>query len=115
MLGALSLLLNGGGVAQLKIITTELNKATHGNEAAIRDLVGQLDTFVGGLDAQKSQIVTALDAVDRLSARLAAQRAGPGHRAGPPAGRAQGAGRPARSADLDAHRARPARRGRHHR
>jgi phospholipid/cholesterol/gamma-HCH transport system substrate-binding protein len=74
VLGALSLLLNGGGVGQLKIITTELNKATHGNEAAIRDLVGQLNTFVDGLDAQKSQIVTALDAVDRLSGRLAAQR-----------------------------------------
>jgi phospholipid/cholesterol/gamma-HCH transport system substrate-binding protein len=74
VLGALSLLLNGGGVAQLKIITTELNKATHGNEAAIRDLVTQLNTFVGGLDAQKSQIVAALDAVDRLSGRLAAQR-----------------------------------------
>jgi phospholipid/cholesterol/gamma-HCH transport system substrate-binding protein len=74
VLGALSLLLNGGGVGQLKIITTELNKATHGNEAAIRDLVTQLNTFVGGLDAQKSQIVAALDAVDRLSGRLAAQR-----------------------------------------
>jgi phospholipid/cholesterol/gamma-HCH transport system substrate-binding protein len=74
VLGALSLLLNGGGVAQLKVITTELNQATHGNEAAIRDLVGQLNTFVGGLDAQKSEIVTALDAVDRLSGRLAAQR-----------------------------------------
>jgi phospholipid/cholesterol/gamma-HCH transport system substrate-binding protein len=74
VLGALSLLLNGGGVAQLKVITTELNKATHGNEAAIRDLVGQLNTFVGGLDAQRSQIVTALDAVDKLSGRLAAQR-----------------------------------------
>lgn len=74
VLGALSLLLNGGGVGQLKIITTELNKATHGNETAIRDLVGQLNTFVGGLDQQKSQIVKALDAVDRLSGRLAAQR-----------------------------------------
>jgi phospholipid/cholesterol/gamma-HCH transport system substrate-binding protein len=74
VLGALSLLLNGGGVGQLKIITTELNKATHGNETAIRDLVRQLNTFVGGLDQQKSQIVHALDAVDRLSGRLAAQR-----------------------------------------
>lgn len=74
VLGALSLLLNGGGVGQLKIITTELNKATHGNETAIRDLVRQLNTFVGGLDRQKSQIVSALDAVDKLSGRLAAQR-----------------------------------------
>jgi phospholipid/cholesterol/gamma-HCH transport system substrate-binding protein len=75
VLGALSLLLNGGGVAQLKVITAELNQATHGNEASIRDLVGQLDTFVGGLDAQKSQIVKALDAVDKLSGRLDAQKA----------------------------------------
>jgi phospholipid/cholesterol/gamma-HCH transport system substrate-binding protein len=75
VLGALSLLLNGGGVAQLKIITTELNKATHGNESSIRDLISQLNTFVGGLDAQRSQIVKALDAVDRLSARLDAQKA----------------------------------------
>jgi phospholipid/cholesterol/gamma-HCH transport system substrate-binding protein len=74
VLGALSLLLNGGGVAQLKVITTELNDATHGNESSIRDLVKQLDTFVGGLDAQKSQIVTALDAVDKLSGRLNAQK-----------------------------------------
>jgi phospholipid/cholesterol/gamma-HCH transport system substrate-binding protein len=75
VLGALSLLLNGGGVAQLKVITTELNKATHGNESSIRDLISQLNTFVGGLDAQKSQIVAALDAVDRLSSRLDAQKA----------------------------------------
>jgi phospholipid/cholesterol/gamma-HCH transport system substrate-binding protein len=75
VLGALSLLLNGGGVAQLKVITTELNAATHGNEASIRDLVSRLDTFVGGLDAQKSQIVKALDAVDQLSASLNAQKA----------------------------------------
>jgi phospholipid/cholesterol/gamma-HCH transport system substrate-binding protein len=75
VLGALSLLLNGGGVAQLKIITTELNQATHGNESSIRDLVSQLNTFVGGLDAQKSQIVKALDAVDKLSGRLNAQKA----------------------------------------
>jgi phospholipid/cholesterol/gamma-HCH transport system substrate-binding protein len=75
VLGALSMLLNGGGVAQLKVITTELNQATHGNETQIRDLVSQLDTFVGGLDRQKADIVTALDAVDRLAGRLAAQRA----------------------------------------
>ena len=39
VLGALSLLLNGGGLQQIKIITTELNKALDGNEAAIRDLL----------------------------------------------------------------------------
>ena len=39
VLGALSLLLNGGGLQQIKVITTELNKALDGNEGAVRDLV----------------------------------------------------------------------------
>ncbi len=74
VLGAMSLLLNGGGVAQLKIIETELNKALTGNESAVRDLLSRLDTFVGALDKQKAEIVRALDSIDRLAARLSAQR-----------------------------------------
>ena len=73
VLSAMSLLLNGGGVAQLKVIETELNNALRGNEAEIKDLIGQLDTFVGGLEEQK-EIVRAIDGIDRLSARLAAQK-----------------------------------------
>jgi phospholipid/cholesterol/gamma-HCH transport system substrate-binding protein len=71
VLGALSLLLNGGGVAQLKTIETELNAALHGNESTVRDLLGRLDDVVGSLDAQKSQIVRAIDSIDDLSATLA--------------------------------------------
>ena len=74
VLTAMSLLLNGGGVAQLKTIETELNKAMNGNELQIRDVIKQLDTFVGSLDEQKSEIVRALDNIDKLSARLAAQK-----------------------------------------
>jgi phospholipid/cholesterol/gamma-HCH transport system substrate-binding protein len=74
VLGAMSLLLNGGGVAQLKIIETELNNALSGNEPQIRDLVTQLNTFVGGLDKQKSEIVRAIEGVDALSAKLAAHK-----------------------------------------
>jgi phospholipid/cholesterol/gamma-HCH transport system substrate-binding protein len=74
VLSAMSLLLNGGGVGQLKIIETELNNAMHGNEVQIRDVIRQLDTFVGGLDKQKSEIVRAIDNIDTLSSRLAAQQ-----------------------------------------
>ena len=74
VLGALSLLLNGGGVAQLKTIEAELNNALRGRTTDVRDLIGQLDTFVGGLDAQKSEIVRALDGIDRLSKTLADHR-----------------------------------------
>ena len=74
VLGALSLLLNGGGVAQLKTIETELNSALHGNEGTVRDLLGRLDDVVGSLDQQKSEIVRAIDSIDTLSSRLSARR-----------------------------------------
>ncbi|MGZ3142105.1 MCE family protein [Lentzea chajnantorensis] len=72
--GALSLLLNGGGVAQLQNITKELNATFEGNEQEIRSLLGNLDTFVGQLDEHKAEIVRALDSMNRLAATLAQQR-----------------------------------------
>jgi len=74
VLSALSLLLNGGGVAQLKVIQSELSDALGGNEAQIRDLIVQLDTFVAGLDKQKAEIVRAIDGIDALSAKIAARK-----------------------------------------
>ncbi|PBC62713.1 mammalian cell entry protein [Streptomyces sp. Tue6028] len=70
VLSALSALLNGGGVAQLKTITVELNKALGGREDRVRSLLKQLDTFLGGLDDQRAEIVRALKGVDRLAKRL---------------------------------------------
>lgn len=74
VLGALSLLLNGGGVAQLQDITKELNKAMSGRESDIRGLLDNLDELVSGLDAQRNDIVRALDSINRLSAKLNEQR-----------------------------------------
>ncbi|MFC7656257.1 MCE family protein [Pseudonocardia benzenivorans] len=74
VLGALSMLLNGGGVGQIRTITTELNKALAGNEPQIRSLLADLDTLVGTLDAHKSEITRALDSINRLSATLAARK-----------------------------------------
>lgn len=70
VLSALSALLNGGGVAQLKTITVELNKALEGRENRVRSLLEELDTFLGGLDGQRADIVRALKGVDRLAKRL---------------------------------------------
>jgi phospholipid/cholesterol/gamma-HCH transport system substrate-binding protein len=67
VLGALSLLLNGGGVAQLKTITVELNKVLEGNEEGIKSLLDQLDTFMGQIDENKQDIVRAIEAVNRLA------------------------------------------------
>ncbi|MFB7664366.1 MCE family protein [Kitasatospora sp. NPDC056138] len=69
--GALSMLLNGGGIQQLHTINVELNKALTGNEPQLRSMLGQLDTLAGQLDAHRKDITDALDGIDRLSATLA--------------------------------------------
>ncbi|MDT0481068.1 MCE family protein [Streptomyces doebereineriae] len=74
VLSALSALLNGGGVAQLKTITVELNKALNGRENRVRSLLKELNTFIGGLDDQREDIVRALKAVDRLAGRLGKEK-----------------------------------------
>lgn len=71
--GALSMLLNGGGVQQLKTISTELNRALGGNEPQVRDLLTRVDTLVTDLNTHRRDITDALDGVDRLSATLAAR------------------------------------------
>ena len=67
VLGALSLILNGGGVAQLKTIAQELNKAVTGREDDVRSVLSQIDTFTGSLDTNKAQIVDAIEALNRLA------------------------------------------------
>ena len=70
---ALALLLNGGGVGQLKSIAEELNTAFSGREASVRSIIDQLGSFMGQLDANKESIVTALENVNRLSLELRRQ------------------------------------------
>ncbi|WP_406499321.1 MCE family protein [Streptomyces sp. NBC_00846] len=72
--GALSMLLNGGGVNQLKTITTELNKALAGQEPQVRSMLNRVDTLVTNLDGHKGDITDALDGVNRLSATLATRK-----------------------------------------
>jgi phospholipid/cholesterol/gamma-HCH transport system substrate-binding protein len=74
VLGALSLLLNGGGVAQLHTITDELNKALDGREPQVRSVLDQLDTFMGQLDQNKQQIIAAIRSVNKLAISLKDQK-----------------------------------------
>ncbi|GAA2829701.1 MCE family protein [Crossiella cryophila] len=74
VLGALSLLLNGGGVGQLRTITTELDAALAGNEARLRGLLSTVDKVVADLDGQRVGITRAIDSISRLSTTLVAQR-----------------------------------------
>lgn len=68
------MLLNGGGVNQLKTITTELNKALAGREPQMRSMLGRVNTLVTDLDDHKKDITDALDGVNRLSATLATRK-----------------------------------------
>jgi phospholipid/cholesterol/gamma-HCH transport system substrate-binding protein len=76
VLGALSLLLNDGGLSQIKAIAQELDKAlgTAQRQEATRDLIVQLNTFSGTLDKQKDQITNALDSIDKLAGTLNNQK-----------------------------------------
>jgi phospholipid/cholesterol/gamma-HCH transport system substrate-binding protein len=74
VLGALSMLLSGGGVAQLGTITQELNKAMSGREDKLRDLLSTLTDVVGTLDDQKGDIISALESLNNLTSTLNAEK-----------------------------------------
>lgn len=73
VLAALSLILNGSGLEQLRSIMTELNDATDGRTAAANRAISQLKTFVSGLHKQRDDIGRAIDSLGKLSATLADQ------------------------------------------
>ncbi|ORI23943.1 mammalian cell entry protein [Rhodococcus sp. 1168] len=73
VLGALSLLLNGGGVGQLAPIVKELNAAFAGREGTTRSLLEQANTLIGGLDEQRNDITRALDGLDVLTTEVSGQ------------------------------------------
>jgi len=79
VLGALSLLLNGGGINQLHTITTQLDAAMTGNAPQIRSLLVQLHTLLVNLNAHRNAIKKALDGLNTLSATLAARDRQIGH------------------------------------
>ena len=73
MLGALSLLLNGGGVEQIQKISHELNDALSGNEPEIRALLSRVDELATQLDGHRTEILRAIDGLGKLSHTLAGQ------------------------------------------
>jgi phospholipid/cholesterol/gamma-HCH transport system substrate-binding protein len=70
VLGALSMLLNGGGIEQLQNIAQEMNAALSGNEGDIRRTLNSVDDLVSTLDESKSDITHAIDGVDKLAGTL---------------------------------------------
>lgn len=72
--GALSLVLNGGGVAQLKTIAAELNDALEGREDAARSVLQQIDVFAETLDENKGDIVDAIERLNQLALSVRQQQ-----------------------------------------
>ncbi len=74
VLGALSLLLSGGGVGQLQTITHELNAMMEGRTGEIRGVLDKLNTLVSRLNVQRGDIVDAMESINGLSETLVAEK-----------------------------------------
>lgn len=73
-LAAVSLILNGGGIGQIQDITQALSTAFAGRENELRTLIQQLDTFVGMLNGQTEDIITASESLNNLVGQIAEQK-----------------------------------------
>lgn len=74
VLGATSLLFNGGGIEKTKTIVEELGTALDGREPEIKELLNQTNDFVGQLDENKEAILTSLEQVNRLAVETNKQK-----------------------------------------
>ena len=73
MLASIGTILTGGGIPNLVTIQTEINNILSGRGDQIREFLGRLDTFTGELNAQRQDIVRAIDSTNRLLS-IVAQR-----------------------------------------
>ena len=67
VLGAASLLFNGGGLDKTNTIVRELSKTLDGNEPEVKELLQTATSFLGQLDENKTAIIGALEKVNRLA------------------------------------------------
>ncbi|ABK73142.1 MCE family protein [Mycolicibacterium smegmatis] len=72
-LSSLAAVVNGGGLGQIGEVIHNFSVALDGREADFRDLLTRLDNFVGTLDAQRDNIVSSIDSLNRLASTFAGQ------------------------------------------
>ncbi|MFT4086957.1 MAG: MlaD family protein [Gordonia sp. (in: high G+C Gram-positive bacteria)] len=73
VLSSLSVVLNGGGLAQTGDIVHELSQVFGGREDVLKHLIPRVNTLVADLDKQTGNIITAMEGLSRLSAEINAQ------------------------------------------
>ncbi len=71
VLGALSLLLNGGGLGQAQRISRELQALGDGRTEEIKAFMNTIEEFVSGFDRRRGDLVDAIDGIDVLADSLA--------------------------------------------
>lgn len=74
VLGALSLVLNGGGIGQFQEISRELQEVNGGQTEEIKAFLEETSRFVGVLDRRKSAITGAIDGLAKLGESLEGDR-----------------------------------------
>jgi len=72
--GALSLVLNGGGLNQLQTIIHELNNTFNGNQPQIRSFLTTIDRGVQSVTNGRATIDAALQSIEKLTLKLNAGR-----------------------------------------
>jgi len=73
-LAALAALVNGGGLGQIGDIIHNASTALSGREDDVRDLLVRLEKFVSILDRQRTNIVAAIQDLNRVAATFAGQK-----------------------------------------
>ena len=73
-LSTLSFVLTGGGIGKIEEINNELGNALEGREDAIRNLLGNVQSFLDRLNTQRDDIIRALEGLDRFTQRIADDR-----------------------------------------
>lgn len=70
VLGALSMVLNGGGIGQFQEISRELQAVSKGRPEEIKGFLREMEGFVTALDERKGAITEAIDGLASLSKTL---------------------------------------------
>jgi virulence factor Mce-like protein len=73
-LSSLAAVVNGGGLGQIGDIIHNFNAVLSGRQGDVRDLLTRLDHFVAVLDAQRDDLITSIQALNRLAGTFADQR-----------------------------------------
>ena len=70
VLGALSMVLNSGGIAQFQEISRELQKVSDGRPEEIKAFLTEMDRFVSVLDSRSASITSAIESLNELAVTL---------------------------------------------